>query len=52
MKKYTKPTMTISKFGSKEDIAAGSVYHYVDVDTTDPNGPVTIYQIDSFGVAS
>lgn len=54
MKKYTKPAMAVTKFGSKDAFAAGSIYDYqfVTVDTTDPNGPVTVYQINSFSAAS
>ena len=52
MKQYTKPTMTIAKFGSEDAFAAGGMYEYVDVDTSDPKGPVTIYKINSFTAVS
>ncbi len=55
MKKYTKPSMTIAKFGSKEDIAANaSIYaEFVTVDTSDTtHGPVSVYEIKSYGATS
>jgi len=54
MKKYTKPSMTIAKFGSKEEIANGSIYaEYITVDTSDTtNGPVTVYEIKSYAANS
>ena len=54
MKKYTKPSMAIAKFGSKEEIANGSIYaNYITVDTNDSsNGPISVYEITSLGAAS
>lgn len=54
MKNYTKPSMTIAKFGSKEDIANGSVYgleaSFVGVEEGDT--PVSAYKIMSLGANS
>ncbi len=53
MKMYQKPTLEITAFTAKEAMAAGSIFNKVGVDESDPtNGPVTIYEIVSFGAAS
>ncbi len=53
MKTYTKPSMTIAKFGSKEDIANGSVYELQAVENSQEfEGTVTDYLITSLGANS
>ncbi len=52
MKNYTKPSMTIAKFGSKEEIANGSVYQIVEVQNDPTYGPVSVYEITSLGANS
>lgn len=55
MKLYTKPSMTIAKFGSKEDIANGSAFYELLPETeaaTGEYGTVSVYQITSLGASS
>ena len=56
MKTYTKPSMTIAKFGSKEDIATGSVYglqaEFVNAEESNEYGVISVFEITSLGANS
>ncbi len=56
MKTYTKPSMTIAKFGSKEDIATGSVYglqaQFVETENSPEFGTISVFEITSLGANS
>lgn len=52
MKKYTKPSMTIAKFGSKEEIANGSLYAEYVTTTSEDGGMTSVYEIKSLSASS